>query len=103
VTILKRRAARLRRKTGNNSLKTVYDDDEGVQGLRKLWDAVLRPLVVFLDSSVLQALSLFESVAFSYFYVMSTTMPDIVEDIYHLPPALTGVYFMSFSNSSKTI
>jgi MFS family permease len=98
VTILKRRAASLRWKTGNVSLRTVYDDD-GDRGLKKLGDDVLRPAIVLLDSGVLQALSLFGSVAFAYFYVMSVTLPDILEDIYKLSPALTGVSFISFSNS----
>lgn len=97
VTILKKRAARLRLETGNNSLRTAYDDDEGDHGLRKLGDAVLRPFVVLFNSGVLQALSLFGSVAFAYFYVMSTTLPDILQDIYKLSPALTGLSFISFS------
>lgn len=98
VTILKRRAATLRWETGNDSLRTVYDDDVD-RGLKKLWDDILRPAIVLFDSGVLQALSLFGSVAFAYFYVMSTTLPDILEDIYKLSPALTGVSFISFSNS----
>lgn len=98
VTILKRRASSLRWKTGNDSLRTVYDDDVD-RGLRKLGDDVLRPVIVLLDSGVLQALSLFGSVAFAYFYVMSTTLPDILEDIYKLSPALTGASFVSFSKS----
>jgi MFS family permease len=99
VAILQKRAARLRRETGNDSLRTAYDDGSD-QSMRKLVDAVLRPFVVLFDSGVLQSLSLFGSVVFAYFYVMSTTLSDILEDIYKLPPALTGASYMSFSKYS---
>jgi MFS family permease len=99
MTILKKRAARLRKETGNKSLKTVYDfeGNRNATELRKLGDAVLRPFLVLFDSGVLQSLSLFGSISFAYFYVMSTTLPDILEDIYHLSPAQIGISFISFS------
>jgi MFS family permease len=105
VTILRTRAARLRKQTGNQAYKTEFDDDDDGDGdgdgandmWSKLGEAVRRPGIVFWDSSVLQALALFGSISFAYFYVMSTTFPDILEDIYHLSPALTGMSFVSFS------
>ena len=60
----------------------------------------MRPAVVLFGSGVLQAMSLFGSVTFTYFYVMSTTLPDILQDIYGLSPAATGFAFVSFSIGS---
>ncbi|OAP63801.1 hypothetical protein AYL99_03028 [Fonsecaea erecta] len=103
VTILNRRVARLRKETGNLALRTAVDVDDAeanVKGSTKLWDSVLRPFVVFFDSGVLQAMSLFGSLVFTYFYVMSTTLPDILEGIYGLSPALTGSMFITFSVGS---
>ncbi|KAI0133470.1 MFS transporter [Xylariales sp. AK1849] len=95
VPILRRKAARLRGETGNTSLRTVFDVD--AQNASKLRDAVLRPATVLYGSGVLQVLSLFGSVGFSFFYIMSTTLPDITEGIYNLSPTVTGAAYISFS------
>ncbi|RYP50392.1 hypothetical protein DL768_004067 [Monosporascus sp. mg162] len=101
VPILRRKAARLRRETGNESLKTVFDI-EGRGLLQNVGESVMRPMVVFLNSGVLQAMSLFGALVFTFFYIMSVSLPyarDIMGDIYHLTPALIGSAFMSFSES----
>lgn len=98
VAILKRRAARLRRESGKPNLRTVFGDaDMKAETQHKFWDSIMRPAVVLYSSSVLQILSLFGSLVFAYFYIMSTTLPDILEKIYGLSPAKTGSTFISFS------
>lgn len=102
VAILRRRAAELRKETGIVTLRTAFDaEDEG--NSNKFRDSIMRPLLVYLDSSVLQAISVFGSLIFTYFYILSTTLPDILMGIYGLSPALTGVSFMSFSKSPTLI
>ncbi|KAH6647749.1 MFS transporter [Truncatella angustata] len=95
VPILRRKAARLRAETGNDLLKTAFDED--VHSVAKVREAVLRPLIVFLESPVLQLMSLFSAVVFTFFYVMSTTLPDISENIYHMEPTAAGAAYISFS------
>lgn len=97
VPILRRKAARLRDETGDKALRTAFDLMDKEQGLRKLWDAMMRPVIVFADSFVLQLMSLFGAMTFSYFYIFSTTYPDILTQIYHLTPAQTGLAFLPFS------
>lgn len=98
VPILRRRAARLREEAGNTSLTTVFgkpgSDEKSLSSLRT---SVVRPAVVLFGSGVLMALSLFGSVVFAYFYVLSVTLPDILEQRYALSPALTGSAFLSNS------
>lgn len=96
VAILKRRASHLRKETGNSSLRTVFDSSDE-KSSEKFRDSIMRPIVVFFGSGVLQIMSLFGSLVFSYFYVMSTTLPDILQGIYGLSPALTGSAFVCFS------
>lgn len=97
VTVLKRKAARLRKETGNQQLRTAFDSTGEDKELKKFWDSIMRPTAVFLSSNVLQGLSLYGSVVFAFFYVMSTTLPDILQDEYHLQPAQTGSVFICFS------
>lgn len=100
VTILRRRAARLRSETGNPNIRTKFDLADSETGAQKFWSSITRPFVVFFSSGVLQAISVFGSMTFAYFYIMSTTLPDILEQIYHLSPALTGSSFVCFSIGS---
>ena len=101
VPILRRRAARLRQETGDATLKTEFD--QGKAGSKALWESVMRPVVVFAGSGVLQALSLFGSLVFTFFYIMSTTLPDILEGLYGLSPAMAGFCFISFSQSTPLL
>ena len=65
-----------------------------------VWQAVTRPVRVFFGSVVLQIMSLFGAVGFTFFYVMSTTLPDILKDQFGLGEAQTGLAFISFSVGS---
>ncbi|KAI7623211.1 hypothetical protein KC343_g7392, partial [Hortaea werneckii] len=62
--------------------------------------AIVRPLKVFTGSFVLQILSLYGAVVFSLFYIMSTTLPEILREQYHLSPTLVGSSLISFSIGS---
>lgn len=97
VPILQRKAARLRKQTGNMALKSAFDVKGGVHNWSVLWDSAMRPLLVFKSSFVLQILSLYGSFLFSFFYIMSTTLPAILQDVYFFTPAETGLAFIVFS------
>ncbi|KAI1762961.1 MFS general substrate transporter [Hypoxylon sp. FL1150] len=95
VAILRRKAARLRRETGNPALRTVFDTEDSEA--KKVWDAMTRPFTVLAGSGVL---SVFGAVTFTYFYIMSTTLPDILETLYGLSPTAAGSALISFSVGS---
>jgi MFS family permease len=97
IAILRRRAARLRKETGNPRLRTIFDLQDGKSSLHKIWDCAFRPMTVFFGSSVLQALSLHGAVMFTFYYIYSTTLPDILQQLYDLSPAQIGLAFVSFS------
>lgn len=100
VPILKRRASRMRKETGNAALRTEFDSGAGGYSWQVVWDSVMRPWIVLKSSFVLQILSLYGSFVFTYFYIMSTTLPSILQDYYNFTPAATGLAFITFSESS---
>ncbi|KAJ0122687.1 major facilitator superfamily transporter [Diaporthe amygdali] len=100
VEILKRKAARLRRETGNLALKSEFDVDEGGHSWQLIGESVLRPLIVLKSSFVLQILALFGAFTFTYFYIMSTSLPPILQQYYDFTPAATGFAFLAFSIGS---
>lgn len=98
VPILRRKAARLRKETGNPALRTEFDAEENAErGWEHMVASVLRPAVVLKSSFVLQIMSFYGSFLFSYFYILSTTMPSLLQEIYDFNPAETGLAFISFS------
>ncbi|KAI2609390.1 major facilitator superfamily domain-containing protein [Hypoxylon fragiforme] len=99
VAVLRRRAARLRRETGNTALRTVFDMDD-TSKKRKVWEAMVRPFTVLAGSGVLQLLSVFGSVLFTYYYIMATTLPDILQSQYGLSAAASGSTLIFFSIGS---
>jgi MFS family permease len=93
VAILRNRVASQAREAGGHPSGLASDH----KSFGKLWESITRPAQVLCGSSVLLALSVFGSITFSYFYVMSITLADILRDRYGFSPALTGLSFMSFS------
>ena len=88
--------------------EAVLDEDEEEDSEAKeaaksgspLWDGIARPWVVFASSFVLQIFSLYGALVFTFFYVMSTTLPDILQNEYDFLPSMVGTAFISFSIGS---
>jgi MFS family permease len=99
VTILQRRAAQLRKETRDESLKYPYETNEGAAELywSVLRKSIKRPIEVMLDSAVLQILSFYGGLVFTFYYILATTLPGILMEIYRFSPAQTGLSFMCFS------
>ncbi|KAF2128781.1 MFS general substrate transporter [Dothidotthia symphoricarpi CBS 119687] len=70
------------------------------ENVLKLWQSITRPAAVLFGSSVLMLLSLYGAVVFSFFYVMSVSLPVILQEVYDFTPAQTGAAFISFSVGS---
>lgn len=89
VKILRSRAARLRKEAGNPP-----SDPDSEKRPDNLMISMLRPFGVLMCSGVLVALSLFGAFHYSQVYVLSTTLPVILEDVYGLSQAEIGSAFL---------
>lgn len=97
MTILQRRAARLRRESKDSSLKCAYE-----AAGKKLWWSTLRtsikrPVVVLSDSIVLKILALYGGLTFAFYYILATTLPGILRENYGFSPSLVGTAFLTLS------
>ncbi|KAK4043876.1 major facilitator superfamily domain-containing protein [Parachaetomium inaequale] len=107
VAILRRRVKKMASHAAGSgkTFKTAFDEAEGLNTVgvsewKKLRDAVLRPAIVLFSSGVLMAMSLFSSVVFTFFYIYSTTISDILIGTYKLSPVAVGSCFTIFSIGS---
>jgi MFS family permease len=94
MAILRRRVKKIQQESGEFENVRVKSPQEN---LLKLWHSITRPFAVLFGSSVLMLLSLFASVAFSYYYVICISLPQILEEVYRFTPAQVGSAFLSFS------
>jgi MFS family permease len=99
IPILQRRAARLRKETNDESFKCAWDSESGATTMSwsALRIAITRPVIVMLNSSVLQIISLYGGLIFSLYYILATTLPTILSNVYGFSPTLVGSSFLSFS------
>jgi len=98
--IIRRRATRM------PHTEDSRDADSGIQKKSEvaesaIWTSIARPAKVLWSSIVLQALSLYGAVVFSLYYVLSTSLPEILQNEYHLAPVLIGSSLISFSESYR--
>lgn len=99
MAILRRRAVKLRNEAGDYDPAAVPVVARQGLDLRTIWDSISRPVTILFGSKVLFSLAMLGSVSFSYFYVMSVSLPYMLEDIYGFSPAEVGASFVAFSKS----
>lgn len=99
VAILQRRAARLRKQTKDQSLKCAWESEAAATALywSTLRASINRPVLMMLDSSVLQIISFYGAMVFTFYYILATTLPGILTKVYGFSPTLTGYSFLVFS------
>ncbi|KAB8304151.1 hypothetical protein EYC80_003570 [Monilinia laxa] len=97
--IIQRRVARLQKENEDLSLKATVEEECEPTAI-VIWKAVKRPAAVFGGSFVLQILSFYGAIMFTFFYVMSTTLPEVLKNVYGFPPATIGSSFLVFSLGS---
>lgn len=96
VRILQDRAARLRKENNDESLKCAYEGATS-DWWSELRTSISRPIVVLLSSRVLQLIAFYGTLIFSFYYILVTTLPAMLMEIYHFSPASTGGSFLTFS------
>ncbi|GLB34695.1 putative benomyl methotrexate resistance protein [Lyophyllum shimeji] len=95
-TILRRRAERLRRLTGNQELKTKSEKDtEGETIAQVLKEALYRPFVLSVEPVLLFA-NVYLGFIYAIFYLWFEAFPLVFTDIYHFNLGLSGLPFLGF-------
>ena len=100
VSILQQRAARLRKESRDESFKCAWDTESAAEKLNwwaALRTSITRPITVMLGSIVLQLFSFYGGLVFSFYYILATTLPGILKNIYGFSPTQIGSSFLTFS------
>lgn len=93
VKILRRKAARLRKESGNEQLRCAYDGKDMSQ-TALLKRAVVRPGQMLLQSNILLLLAVYGAMIYGYLYLVSTTLTGIFENRYRFSQSSAGLAYL---------
>ncbi|CAG8288246.1 unnamed protein product [Penicillium salamii] len=92
--VLERKAARLRKETGNPDLRSVHD--VGKLDMRLFMTALARPIKLLFGSPIVFLMALFAATTYGYLYLMFTTITSIFESKYGFSPGVAGLAYLGF-------
>lgn len=95
-TILSRRAAKKREETGDDSWTTEFEEHDQ-SASSTLAQSMLRPARIIWSSTMLQCMAMWSGVMFAFFYVNSTSLPEILEVMYGFSPSKRGLSYLAWS------
>lgn len=98
VVLLNRKAARLRRETGNLAL--VSKSDLGMTPTVLFKHSLIRPLKILLLSPIVLALSVFCAFIFGLTFLPFTTFPSVFEEQYGFSSGITGLAYLGLGIGS---
>jgi hypothetical protein len=90
--LLARKAARLRKETGNQALRSKYD--VGLSPRAHLKRGIGRAVKMLVFSPIVLSLSVYMGLIYSYFYLLFTTFTPIFEENYQFPPSTVGLSYL---------
>jgi multidrug resistance protein len=98
VVILERKAARLRKETGNHNLRSALESN--VTGWQLLVLSLKRPFKLLFISPIVLSLSLLMGVNYAYLYLCFTTFPLVFQEVYHFSEGISGLAYLGLGLGS---
>ncbi|KIW80838.1 hypothetical protein Z517_07455 [Fonsecaea pedrosoi CBS 271.37] len=92
AVLLGRKAARLRKETGNASLMSKMD--QGMPPRQLFLRAITRPTKLLILSPIVLLLSLLCAFLFSLLFLLFTTFPTVFEEQYHFSAGVSGLSYL---------
>ncbi|TVY47732.1 Efflux pump [Lachnellula occidentalis] len=90
--LLARKAARLRKSTGNMCLRSKYD--KGLSDGDQFKHSIGRAIKILIYSPVVLTLSLYLGLVYAYFYLLFTTLTRVFEDNYGFSSSIVGLSYL---------
>ncbi|KAH8692035.1 major facilitator superfamily domain-containing protein [Talaromyces proteolyticus] len=92
--ILRRKAKRLRKTSGNSAIISKIDADKRASGSQILLQGLVRPLKLMLLSPISFLLSIATAFIYGLLYLLLTTLPMVFEEGYGFGVGITGVTYV---------
>ncbi|CAG8971642.1 hypothetical protein HYALB_00003110 [Hymenoscyphus albidus] len=89
--LLERKASKLRKSTGNTSLKVEPASSTPISATELFWRTVTRPSKMILYSPIIFSLGIYTGIVFAYLYLMLVTFTEVYEQKYGFGIGVTGL------------
>ncbi|KAI3390895.1 hypothetical protein diail_8440 [Diaporthe ilicicola] len=96
--ILERKAARLRKETGNEMLRSKLD--VGLSPKDHFYRSIIRPLKMLVRSPIVALFAIYIAVVYGYLYIMFTSMTEVFQKVYGFSTSITGLVFLGMGVGS---
>ncbi|KAI0434785.1 major facilitator superfamily domain-containing protein [Xylaria sp. FL1042] len=94
--ILKKRAARLRKETGNQQYYTQYEKQDGEKSVARIAaQALSRPLRLLAFHPLIQITAVISAFGYGTLYIVISSFADLWSSYYHQPVAISGLHYIA--------
>lgn len=93
--LLKQKANKLRKATGNNNLHTIYEIADNETTFEKLKGTITRPIVLLFTHPMVAGLGSFMAFIYGFLYLMIVTFPSVFEGAYGFSQSTAGLMYIS--------
>lgn len=90
--LLERKAARLRKETGNPALRSKLHIDITIA--EKMTQAIAKPMQLLFTAPIVTMMSLYLAVAYAILYLLISTFTEVYEEQYHFSQGDVGLTFV---------
>lgn len=95
--LLKRKARKLRKETGNQQLYTIYEKKDTSAWHVKLRHNMVRPFVLLATQPIIQVFAVYMAIIYGCMYILLTTFPQVFGDIYHETTGIASLNYISLA------
>ena len=92
--LLERRVKKLRKNTGDLSLKVEPASSTAASAGELFWRTITRPSKMILFSPIILSLGIYTGIVFAYLYLMLVTFTDVYEQKYGFSLGVTGLTYL---------
>ncbi|OWB57165.1 hypothetical protein B5S28_g3094 [[Candida] boidinii] len=93
-TLLREKAKRLRKETGNPNLTTIFDIADGETVAGKFYVNITRPMKLLVTNPMVIGLGSFMAFVYGFMYLMIVTFPEVWGGIYGFKPDIVGLLYL---------
>ncbi|KAK5114781.1 hypothetical protein LTR85_010094 [Meristemomyces frigidus] len=90
--LLQRKTNRLRKETGNSSLRSKFDN--GLSPYDSLRRAALRPIKLLSRSPLVMVFSIYMAIVYGYLYLLFTSVTEVFEGTYGFSESIVGLVYL---------
>lgn len=94
--LLKLKADRLRRETGNEHLHTIYEIADGETKMGKVWVTMGRPISLLVGHPMVFGLGSFMAFTYGFMYLFIVTFPSVFKGTYGFSTNIAGLMYIPF-------